>query len=77
MGIKGIIFMLAALCGLLINYFPKKTAAIFLRVREADYKCILKIKIASSSCGPVLFSGLEKIEDTKTARLSARTIFLK
>ena len=46
MGIRGIIFMLAALCGLLINYFPKKTAAIFLRVREADYKCILKIKIA-------------------------------
>lgn len=37
--------MLAALCGLLINYFPKKTAAVFLRVRDADNKCILKIKI--------------------------------
>ena len=41
MGIQGIIFMLIALCGVVINFFPQK----LLRKKNTDDTSLLKIKL--------------------------------
>ena len=41
MGIQGIIFMLIALCGVVINFFPQK----ILHKENADDQSLLKIKL--------------------------------